>query len=295
MLTPPVRRIARAAAFRLATSDRVEGVALAWSESRHILFGRARRYFAGLDEQAALAVVRELRTDGLAASVDLFGENVDDPAIADAVTERYVALAGTLAAHPDTYLSLDCSHLGLHRDPLACGGRVERIARALPSGARLQLGAEESASTDVILAIAYAAVGASLPVMVTVQANLLRSAADIERLAERRVPIRLVKGAYVEDPDVAHPWGAATDRSYVALAEWLNELGADHALATHDPAILDRLLAGRTGASVEFLLGVRPDDARRLASAGHRVRIYVPFGQRWFRYYARRAAESIGS
>jgi proline dehydrogenase len=295
MPTPPVRRIARAAAFRLATSDRVEGVALAWSESRHILFRRARRYFAGIDEQSALAVVQELHASGLSASVDLFGENTDDPAIADAVTERYVALAATLTSHPGTYLSVDCSHLGLERDPLTCGGRVERIARALPAGARLQLGAEESSRADVIFAIAYAAVGASLPVMVTVQANLLRSAADIERLAERRVPVRLVKGAYVEDPDVAHPWGAATDRSYVALAEWLNELGAEYSLATHDPAILDRLLAGRTGGSVEFLLGVRADDARRLASAGHRVRIYVPFGQRWFRYYARRAAESIGA
>ncbi len=295
MLTPPVRRIARAAAFRLATSDGVERVALVSAESRRIVFRRAHRYVAGLDERAAFAVVRELRSDGLAASVDMFGENTDDDAYAEAVTERYVALAAALAAYPDTYLSVDCSHLGLDRDPVACGARIERIARALPSGVRLQLGAEESSRTDATLAIARAAAGAGLPVMVTIQANLLRSASDIERLVEARVPIRLVKGAYVENRETAHPWGPTTDAAYNALGEWLVELGADHALATHDPAILDRLLAGRTGASVEFLLGVRPDDARRLASAGHRVRIYVPFGQRWFRYYARRAAESIGA
>jgi proline dehydrogenase len=77
------------------------------------------------------------------------------------------------------------------------------------------------------------------------------------------------------------------------LAERLAELGADHSLATHDPALLDRLTRDRHEATLEFLLGVRSEDARRLAAAGHQVRIYVPFGPRWFRYYARRAAESI--
>ena len=148
----------------------------------------------------------------------------------------------------------------------------------------------------MILAIAYAAVGASLPVMVTVQANLLRSAADIERLAERRVPIRLVKGAYVEDAEVAHPWGAA-DRQ-PPTSPWRSG-STSSAPITRSRRTIPRSSTGcsRDGLarSVEFLLGVRPDEARRLASAGHRVRIYVPFGQRWFRYYARRAAESIGA
>jgi proline dehydrogenase len=295
MLVPPVRRIARRAAFALATSDRLERVALVSSESRHLVFARARRYVAGLDEQAAFAVVGELRADGLAASVDLFGENTGDGMYAEAVTERYLALAAMLGAHPDTYLSLDCSHLGLDGDARACRARIERIARALPAGARLQLGAEESSRTDAVLGIAQATVGAGLPVMVTVQANLRRSAQDIDDLAAAHVPIRLVKGAYVESRSIAHPWGEPTDTAYVALADRLAELGADHALATHDPGILERLLAGRPGASVEFLLGVRPDEARRLAGAGYRIRIYVPFGRRWFRYYARRAAESIGA
>jgi proline dehydrogenase len=59
--------------------------------------------------------------------------------------------------------------------------------------------------------------------------------------------------------------------------------------------ILAQLLAGGAGRPIEFLLGVREDDARRLAQAGHRVRVYVPYGERWFRYYARRVAESIGA
>ena len=262
--------------------------------ARHIAFRRARRYVAGLDENAAVAVVRDLRADGLRASVDLFGEDVDDAADADAVVERYLVLATRLATETHAYLSLDCSHLGLDADASACAARVCRIARSLPEGMLLQLGAEQATRTDAVLGIAHAAAGEGLPVMQTVQANLRRSPEDVEALVAAGIPIRLVKGAFVEAGEIALPWGSQTDGAYVRLAERLAELGAPHALATHDQDILARLLPLDPDSTVECLLGVRPDDARRLAAAGRSVRIYVPYGERWFRYAARRAAESIG-
>jgi proline dehydrogenase len=292
-----LRSLGRQAAYRLATSERVEALATSTGFTRHLAFRHARRYVAGLNEDAALAVVRTLRADGLDASVDLFGEDVDDPAIADALVDRYLALAARLAAYPGAYLSLDCSHLGLEADAAACGARIEAIARGLPPGMRLQLGAEQAARADAIQGIALHAVAAGLPVMQTVQANLRRSPQDVESLTAARVPIRLVKGAYVEDAASALAWGAETDAAYVALGRRLAELVADHSLATHDQAILERLLPAQRdipGPAVECLLGVRPDDARRLAAEGRHVRIYVPYGERWFRYAARRAAESIG-
>jgi proline dehydrogenase len=288
------RRIGRQVAYRLATSDRLEQIAMSTGFTRHAAFRHARRYVAGLDENAALAVVRHLRARGLAASVDLFGEDVDDAATADAVVDRYLALAERLATEPGTYLSLDCSHLGLGTDAAVCSARVRRIARGMPEGRLLQLGAEQSARTDVILEIAREAAADGLPVMQTVQANLRRSPQDVESLVGAGIPIRLVKGAFVEAPGIALPWGAETDAAYVVLAERLAALGASHALATHDQAILERLLPQSPETAVECLLGVRPDDARRLAAEGRPVRVYVPYGERWFRYAARRAAESIG-
>jgi hypothetical protein len=150
-------------------------------------------------------------------------------------------------------------------------------------------------NTGATFAVARAVAAEGLPAMATVQANLRRSVSDVEELTVAGIPIRLVKGAYVEAGAVAHPWGPATDAAFVALAERLSDLGADHALATHDPAILSRLAREGGPLAIEFLLGVRPDEARRLAAAGHRVRIYVPFGSGWFRYYGRRVAESIGA
>jgi proline dehydrogenase len=290
-----IRNSVRRRAVALATSDRLEQLVERSPSVRRAVLRRALRYVAGLDERAALTVVADLSLAGLDASVDLFGENSDDPVAADAVVERYRLLAGLLASHPGSYLSLDCSHLALDRDPVACRARVERIAASLPPGARLQLGAEEAARTDAIQELARAAAAAGAPVMLTVQANLRRSTDDVERLAGAGIPIRLVKGAYAERPETAFPWGAETDAAYVALAERLAARGAEHSLATHDPALLDRLLGGRTGVHVEFLLGVRPEHAHELVAAGQHVRIYVPYGERWFRYYARRVAESIGA
>jgi proline dehydrogenase len=301
---PPVATIAgvriptRHIAYRLATSDRLEGLVLASGFTRHLAFRRARRYVAGLNEDAALARVRELRAAGLDVSVDLFGEDVDDAAAADRIVERYLALAARLAAYPGAYLSLDCSHVGLVADAAACGARVGQIARGLPAGMRLQLGAEQASRADAIMGIALQASAEGLPVMQTVQANLRRSPSDVEALAAAGVPIRLVKGAYVESPDVALPWGSETDSAYVELARGLAARGAEHSLATHDQAILRQLLPtqeGVPGPAVEFLMGVRPEDATRLASSGRHVRVYVPYGERWFRYAARRAAESIGA
>jgi proline dehydrogenase len=262
---------------------------------RTLAFRQARRYVAGVDVQAALSTKRALEAQGLSTSIDLFGENLSDDARVEQETLRYLGLVQLLAGHPDTYVSVDCSHLGLDQDPLACRRRVERIARALAPGSRLQIGAEESWRVDAILDLAQGAASEDLPIMVTVSANLRRSPRDVEALAQARVPVRLVKGAYVEPPHVAHAWGDATDRAFIELAGQLERLRADHSLATHDQAILTRLLASRERAELEFLLGVRPDDARRLARDGHHVRIYVPYGERWFRYYARRVAESIGA
>jgi proline dehydrogenase len=247
----------------------------------------ARRYVAGTRLEDALGCAQRLAAGGLASSVDLFGERVTDPAQADRVADRYVALAGELGRFPQgTFVSIDLSHIRLDERRLA------RIAEALPAGCRLQVGAEEEAHADRILAAVLAVRG---PVMATVQANLRRSPRDAHALAEAGVPVRLVKGAYVEDAAVALPWGEPTDLAYLELAHELSRGGAEVALATHDPVLREGLLAALPGVGVEMLLGIRDDDARALAARGVPVRVYVPYGDDWFRYAMRRFAESLGA
>jgi proline dehydrogenase len=128
----------------------------------------------------------------------------------------------------------------------------------------------------------------------TVQANLLRSPEDADALVAAGVHVRLVKGAYVEAAGV-HPYGEPTDVAYLRLGARLVEQGAEWSMATHDGRLREALLLLAGPVTVEQLLGVRPrvlDDLRRRDVP---TRVYVPYGQDWFRHWMRRLAESRGA
>jgi len=289
-------RLSRRIAFALATSDSWERAVRAVPGGERRAFEFAGRYVAGTTLDDALECARRLAADGLACSVDLFGERVSDPAEADRVAGEYVALANELGRFPDgTFLSIDLSHIGLDESGDALARRLSRIVEALPPGCRLQVGAEEERRADLVIAAVMNVARAGGPASATLQANLKRSPRDARQLAEAGVPVRLVKGAYVEDPAVALPWGERADLAFMELAHDLHRGGAELALATHDPVLREALLRALPGAGVEMLLGVRGEDARALAARGIPVRIYVPYGHDWFRYAMRRLAESLGA
>jgi len=253
----------------------------------------AGRYVAGTTVEDALACAHELAARGIASAVDLFGENVTDAAQADRVADAYVELAGQLARFPaGTNLAIDLSHIGLDESARAVRRRLARIAGALAPGARIDVGAEQEARAQPILDAVIAVAGEGLPVGATVQANLRRAPADARALGAAGVAVRLVKGAYVESPQVALRWGDETDLAFVSLAHQLRADGAPLALATHDAVLRESLLAALPGVGVEMLLGVRGADAAALAARGVPTRVYVPYGDAWFRYAMRRIAES---
>jgi proline dehydrogenase len=97
--------------------------------------------------------------------------------------------------------------------------------------------AEESWRTERILDVVLALAMQGAPVMATLQANLRRSTADARRLADAAVPVRLVKGAYREPPDVAHTWGEPTDVAFLRLAHELHAASIELVVGTHDQVI----------------------------------------------------------
>jgi proline dehydrogenase len=281
--------------FALATSDRLERAVRRSQRGEALAYRLASRYVAGLTAGEAFATASRLAERGVLSSIDFFGERVSDPDEADRVTDAYVSLAERLGseAPAGTYLSVDLSHLAI--DEAGVARRLERIAEALPPGAFVQVGAEEAARADRVLETVLAVARASVRVSGTLQANLRRSVSDASALVDAGVPIRLVKGAYVESPAVAHAFGEPTNLAFVNLAHSLHGAGATVWLATHDPVLREALLAALPGAGVEMLLGVRPDDQVALAARGIPVRVYMPYGGQWFRYAMRRLAESRGT
>jgi proline dehydrogenase len=286
---------ARRALLVLAASARWERAVRALPGGERVAYRLARPYIGGARIEDALSCAQRLAAAGLASSIDFFGEDVDEPIAANRVADHYVALAQALARAPaNTFLSVDLSHLGVDQPGPAVQERLERIVAALPAGCRIEVGAEQERRANRILAVVLAVARGGGAVSATVQANLKRSWADGQALAEAGVPIRLVKGAFLEDPQVARPRGEPTDVAFLELAHGLHAGGAELALATHDPVLREALLRALPGLGVEMSLGVRSADATALARRGVPVRIYLPYGDGWFRYAMRRWAESVG-
>ena len=286
---------ARRALLALATSARWERAVRALPGGERVAYRLARPYIGGARIEDALSCAQRLAAAGLASSIDFFGEDVDEPIAANRVADHYVALAQALARAPaNTFLSVDLSHLGVDQPGPAVQERIERIVAALPAGCRIEVGAEQERRANRILAVVLAVARGGGAVSATVQANLKRSWADGQALGEAGVPIRLVKGAFLEDPQVARPRGEPTDVAFLELAHGLHAGGAELALATHDPVLREALLRALPGLGVEMSLGVRSADATALARRGVPVRIYLPYGDGWFRYAMRRWAESVG-
>jgi proline dehydrogenase len=128
---------------------------------------------------------------------------------------------------------------------------------------------------------------------------LRRTVADIEALAALRPSVRLCKGIYVEPPSVAFQEFEEVRESFVRSLEALLDAGSYVGIATHDDWLQEqgaRIVKARGLERDEYefqmLLGVRPELGDELIRAGHRLRIYVPFGRQWYEYSLRRLQEN---
>lgn len=267
----------------------------------------AHRFVAGESVDEAITATRELNAKGMTAALDFLGESVRNAAEANDARDQILYLLDNIqAAGVDAYVSLKLSQLGLKLDEnLAVNNLRAILTRARQYDRRVRIDMEESALVDVTLDIyrrlrlgeGFANVG------VVIQAYLYRAEADVKQLVAEGAWVRLVKGAYKEPPDVAFAKKADTDANMLRLAELMlgeeaRRNGAGLALASHDEAIIEAVLAyarrnklPRDAFEFQFLYGIRRDLQERLVKDGYPVRIYVPYGTAWYPYFMRRLAE----
>jgi proline dehydrogenase len=249
---------------------------------------------AGDSLAEGLAAVERVQASGLAVCLERLGELVRErAAVAEAVSEQIDTAHAVRTIGGDVALGLDLTQLGLEISHDFCLEQVARIA-AVHAPRRLDVDAREyariDATNDVVLDLARRGIA----VQMTLQANLRRSASDWPPLVAAGVGVRLVKGAFPGSLEHAYPYGEQTDAAFRRLALELDAAGARLALATHDRTLREQLLAALGPTDCELLMGVADADARRLAAQGVPVRIHVPFGSGWFRYWLRRVAEARG-
>jgi proline dehydrogenase len=258
----------------------------------------ARRFVAGDTLTEAIGVATTLNHQGLKVSMDLLGEEVHSADEVEAALEGYVACLDEIAAHSiDGNISIKLTQLGLAFDRDLARSTLDRLAA---SAARLNLTVtidmEDSAYTQATVDIYAAAQPVHGNLGLALQAYLRRTPEDLRRLMPLAGHIRLCKGAYVEPEDLAFTTKSEVNAAFARLLHML--MGSEvviPAVATHDAKLIEltsRLARGRLDPfEFQMLYGVRPQAQRELAGAGFPVRIYVPYGSRWYPYLVRRLAE----
>jgi proline dehydrogenase len=261
----------------------------------------ARRFVAGETLEEFLGVARRLNARGFLVAAGMLGEGVQAERDAAGVVHDYCHLARRIAAEGlRASIALKLTHLGLAiRAGLALDNVRAIVREAERLGLFVRIDMEQSAYTDATLEIYRRLLSEGMTNVGTVlQAYLYRSRADLAALAPLRPNLRLVKGAYLEPPDIAFPKKADVDRNLVALIEQSLAAGGFTAIATHDRRIIEQTidLVARTGTPPErwefqMLYGVRPALQDELRARGFAVRLAVPFGSQWYPYLMRRLAE----
>jgi proline dehydrogenase len=263
------------------------------------------RFMPGEEIDDALRAAAALKGEGLTTILTKLGENLTGVEEAEQVTRHYLDVFDRVAAAGlDAHVSVKPTQLGLDLDRELCQQNLERLLeRAEARDNFLWIDMESSPYVDPTIELYRRARGRSSRVGLAVQSYLYRSAKDIEDLIALGPAIRMVKGAYLEPPDLAYPKKSDVDESFYRLCTRL--MGADARqsgtllhIGTHDPALIDRLLryieehrVPRSAYEFAMLYGIQRGQQQRLARAGQPTRVLISYGEYWFPWYMRRLAE----
>ena len=262
----------------------------------------SERYIAGSNLADACRVVKGLNEQGKMATLDVLGEEITSRRETLEIVRAYHDVFEAIERERlDSNVSVKLTALGLNLAYELCRPNLEKVVRhASESGNFVRIDMEDSSCTSDTLRLYRELREAGLDnVGIVLQAYLKRTIRDIRELAQLRPNVRLCKGIYVEPPLIAYRDFDAVRENFVRCLRELLRAGCYVGIATHDQWLVSegqRLVAefGLTREQYEFqmLLGVREAAADRLVRDGHRLRVYVPFGEHWYSYSVRRLQEN---
>jgi proline dehydrogenase len=271
-----------------------------WMETSPAARRLSARFVAGNRLENAIEAGQRMQTEGIKVTLDYLGENVKSLAEAAACRDTCIgALTALRAAELEPNVSIKLTQFGLDLSEDECERNVTALVTAASAiDGFIRIDMESSQYTDRTLALVTRLHRAHQCCGTVIQAYLKRSAKDIECLGRERIRVRLCKGAYLEPPEIAFEHKADVDHNYLMLARTLLTSGEYPAIATHDDHIIHAVESFVSEHSIapdrfefQMLYGIRRDLQRQLVKDGHRLRVYVPFGEAWYPYFMRRLAE----
>ena len=263
-------------------------------------------FMPGEKVEDALAAAATLKPQKISTILTRLGEGVTRLDEAEKVTEHYLeALDKVKAAGLDAQISVKPTQLGLDLDAAQCQRNLDRICEKAErlGNVPMWIDMENSPYVDPTLRLYRASKQRYKGVGIAIQAYLYRSLEDIESLIPLGPAIRIVKGAYLEPPEIAYPKKSDVDENFYTLCvrllkEDARQTGTLLHIATHDVALADRITAyidqNRVPpACYEYamLYGIQRAQQQRLAQSGRRIRVLISYGEYWYPWYMRRLAE----
>lgn len=287
LLRAPVLKLTEARWFRRVATGR-----LGWLV--------ASRFVAGDRLDDAIRVAKALDGRRISTILCHLGESVTTAEHADDAVAHYMQALERIRIEPflDLTISVKLTQLGLDLSKELCVSNMERLLEAASDeGTLVMIDIESSAHVDRTLDVFHDLRSRHERVGIALQTMLRRTSRDVDALPEASV-VRLVKGAYLEPPEVAFTTRREVDTAFARLTATLLSRGHVVHVATHDPRLLDGTVAyverhgiPWTQVELQMLHGIRRDVQDRLADAGYPVRVYVPYGTEWYPYLTRRMAE----
>ncbi len=267
----------------------------------------SKNYIAGESTQSAIAASKALNQANSMVTLDILGEFIQNLDQAKANRDEYINLINAIEQTDiiGNY-SLKPTMFGLLIDKAACFEYMREIVKTAASYNNfIRIDMENSSCTDDTIEI-FRQLKKDFPknVGLVLQAYLKRTRKDIENMLdliteEAALNFRLCKGIYVESPKIAYKDYHEINANYLEDLEFMLKNGIYAAIATHDKPLIDgaetlikKYDIPKHQYEFQMLYGVTPKQRQKLVSAGHPLRVYVPFGQQWFGYSTRRLKEN---
>lgn len=282
----------------------------------------SRRYVAGSTLEDAVKVMKKKAEEGACFTIDVLGEEISNMDEANEFLEEYKRVIQAINDNSlDANLSIKPTAFGLLLDPVQGMKNIEELIRmAHDHNMFTRLDMEDYRVTDDTIQVVKDMHAKGLTNMgVVLQGRLFRTLDDIKALEHdigRLADYRICKGIYLESEEIAHTEKKAITSATIDCMNAMLDAGAYVGIATHDIPIIDAALeslkdrgmgpnvsdprknAGPArdgkgpGYEFQMLLGVRGNVRRKLAKEGHRTRIYIPYGEKWYEYSIRRLKEN---
>jgi proline dehydrogenase len=267
----------------------------------------SKRYIAGKTIEDAIAISKSLNNEGMMVTIDLLGEFITELHQAEENKKQYLEIIDAVMQQKiDGNFSLKPTMFGLLIDKDVCYRNIrEIVAKAASYNNFIRIDMEDSQCVDPEIEI-FRKLKAEFPknVGLVFQAYLHRTITDLNNLLDihsDEIPInyRLCKGIYVESEKIAYKKYHEINQHFLNDLEFMFSNGIYPGIATHDKflvegayKLIEKYKVPRDRYEFQMLYGVTPQLRKSILDAGHRMRIYVPFGEQWFAYSTRRLKEN---